>query len=307
MTPLTVLGGYLGAGKTTIINRLLANLSDRDDQPRVAVLVNDFGAINVDARLIRKHRGRTLEMTSGCVCCDIRDDLGSALDTLRGESFDQVLIEASGVAYPAKVANYAVTWPGYRPAGILVVVDALNIDRLKGDKFVGHLVNQQISEADLLLVTKLDQLDDEQARTLWDSLPERSVRVDHGRCHVDLLLATTATGTDTPRDGGTVEDHNERFHTFSYQTDRVLDHRRLEMFLNDLPEPVVRAKGWVHDNEGNWWLQSVGHRWTLEAADDIPSGTSLVFITLANNGTPLEFERTLTRYLDGVIRRQSPR
>ena len=142
-TPLTVLGGYLGAGKSTIVNGLLASLSEQNDNPRIAVLVNDFGAINIDARLIRKHRGRTLEMTSGCVCCDIQDDLGGALDMIRNESFEQVLIEASGVAYPGKVANYAVTWPGYRPGGTLVAVDALNFDRRKNDKFVGHLINRR--------------------------------------------------------------------------------------------------------------------------------------------------------------------
>ena len=292
MTPLTVLGGYLGAGKTTIINGLLASLAELNDNPRIAVLVNDFGAINIDAKLIRKHRGRTMEMTSGCVCCDIQDDLGGALDILRGESFEQVLVEASGVAYPAKVANYAVTWPGYRPAGTLVVVDALNYDRNKDDKFVGPLIKQQIVEADLLLVTKLDQLDCNQVKNLWDSLPKRAVRVDHGCCDADVLLASTSSSIDTSK-GKTAKDHSDQFRSLAYQSDRVLDHCRLEVFLDELPEPVIRAKGWVHDNEGTWWLQSVGDRWTLEVATAVPEGTSLVFIAVSNTPSHRTIDETL--------------
>ena len=281
MTPLTVLGGYLGAGKTTIINGLLTRLSERGDNPRIAVLVNDFGSINIDARLIKKHSGRTLELTSGCVCCDIQDDLGSALEALRSETFEQVLIETSGVAYPAKVADYAVTWPGYRPGGILVAVDALNINCQQDDKFIGHLVNQQIAEADLLLVTKLDQLDPEHAQSSIDMLSKRAVRVDNGHCNTDILIAS-ASNTVGHGQRTATDSHVNQFHTFSYQTDRVLDHRQLEVFFNELPVNVIRAKGWVHDNEGTWWLQSVGDRWSLDPSDGLPGGTSLVFIALAN-------------------------
>jgi len=280
MTPLTVLGGYLGAGKTTIINGLLTSLAQVTDNPRIAVLINDFGAINIDAKLIRKHQGRTVELTSGCVCCDIQDDLGSALDALRGESFAQVLVEASGVAYPAKVANYALTWPGYRPAGILVAVDALNVEDQKKDKFIGHLIDAQITEADLLLLTKLDQLDCNRRQALRDSLPTPAVVVDYGCVDADILLAPTLSRPDSP----VVKDHSDQFRTLDYQSERILDHDRLLSFLDGLPEPVVRAKGWIHDDQGAWWLQSVGNRWTLEPATAIPDGTSLVFIALAKPG-----------------------
>ena len=92
--PLTVVGGFLGAGKTTLLNRLLAG-----SQGRYAVLVNDFGAINVDAGLIRDHDGQTLRLTNGCVCCSLADGF---LDTLmrvlaEPEPFDHIVIEASGV------------------------------------------------------------------------------------------------------------------------------------------------------------------------------------------------------------------
>ena len=83
MIPLTVIGGYLGAGKTTLINQLLTGERGR----RLGVLVNDFGDINIDVDLIAQHDGETLALTNGCVCCNIRDDLGAALESLRSRMF----------------------------------------------------------------------------------------------------------------------------------------------------------------------------------------------------------------------------
>ena len=102
--PFTLLGGYLGAGKTTLVNRLLAT-TDR----RLVVLVNDVGAINVDVALIASHDGETLTLSNGCVCCAIADDLGPALERVRELAAgpnppEQVIMELSGVAEPARVA-----------------------------------------------------------------------------------------------------------------------------------------------------------------------------------------------------------
>ena len=94
---------------------------------------------------------------------------------------------------------------------------------------------------------------------------------------------TSSRSSSRNRPDSVGKDHSNQFRTLDYQSDRIFDHGRLETFLNDLPEPVVRAKGWVHDNQGAWWLQSVGKRWTLEPAAAIPAGTSLVFVALANN------------------------
>ena len=100
--PITLIGGYLGAGKTTLINRLLS-------QPEVpagtAVLVNDFGDINVDESLIRSdsHNGTIIGLSNGCICCSISDDLSQALDQLNTLPIAQVILETSGVAEPARV------------------------------------------------------------------------------------------------------------------------------------------------------------------------------------------------------------
>ena len=158
--PVTVIGGYLGAGKTTCLNLLLA----ADHGLRLAVLVNDFGAVNIDASLIARHDGETIALTNGCVCCAIADDLGTALQAQVARQPppdrppDHIVIEASGVADPARVMQLAGNWPGCRPAGTAVLVDAATIRVRAADKFVGRLVVQQMQAARLLVLNKLDLL-----------------------------------------------------------------------------------------------------------------------------------------------------
>ncbi|MEM1333206.1 MAG: GTP-binding protein [Actinomycetota bacterium] len=109
--PVTFVGGYLGAGKTTAINEVLA----ATDRP-IAVIVNDAGSVNVDAALIARRDGDTIELTDGCVCCTSIDDMGAAFDTIRArpEPPDHVVIELSGVAEPTNVV------PWGRSAGFLL-------------------------------------------------------------------------------------------------------------------------------------------------------------------------------------------
>jgi G3E family GTPase len=100
--PLTLLTGFLGAGKTTLLNRIL----NGDHGLRVGVMVNDFGAINIDAELVDGVEENTISLTNGCVCCEIRDDLVESVETLlsrAGEGIDYILVEASGIADPESI------------------------------------------------------------------------------------------------------------------------------------------------------------------------------------------------------------
>ena len=150
--PLTVIGGYLGAGKTTLINRLLAE----DHGQRVLVMVNDFGAINIDAALLTSSSEDTLELSNGCVCCTMGADLfmavGDVLD--RPKRPDHLVIEASGIADPARIAQVALAEPDLSYGGVISVVDALNFDALSRDVQIGAQVRGQVDVADLILVSK---------------------------------------------------------------------------------------------------------------------------------------------------------
>ncbi len=153
--PLTVIGGYLGAGKTTLINHILQS----DHGKRLMVMVNDFGAVNVDAALIKAQGADTLELTNGCVCCTMGADLfmavGDVLD--RAERPDHLIIEASGVADPAKIAEVARNEPELAYAGIVTVVDGVNWPDLQKDAQIAPQIAAQVQVADLVYLSKTDR------------------------------------------------------------------------------------------------------------------------------------------------------
>ena len=154
--PITFVGGYLGAGKTTAINELLAYA-----ECPIAVIVNDVGSINIDARLIRRRHGDTIELTNGCVCCSSIDEVGAAFDMIRArpQPPDHVVVELSGVAEPHKMLPWGNT-AGFRLDGIVVVVAADQLTSVDLPGWItGHL-HDQIAVADLLVLTKTDLVDE---------------------------------------------------------------------------------------------------------------------------------------------------
>jgi len=129
-TPAMIVGGYLGAGKTTYVNALLAN----NDGLRIAVMVNDFGALALDAELIVNANGSTWELANGCACCEV---------------------ESSGVSLPDRMRAMC-SLPGLHDEGTVVLVDATDIARLSADKYVSSIVMRQVQRADAVIVTKTD-------------------------------------------------------------------------------------------------------------------------------------------------------
>jgi G3E family GTPase len=162
--PLSVIGGYLGAGKTTLINRLLAG----DHGLRLTILVNDFGAVNIDAALLKSVSEDTIELTNGCVCCTLSGDLFFAVgDVLeRPVRPDHLLIEASGISDPSKIANVAQTEKDLRYSGILTVIDGLNFAQHMDDARISPQLMAQVQCADILAVSKTDQHDEGLVSTL---------------------------------------------------------------------------------------------------------------------------------------------
>ncbi len=257
--PVTIIGGYLGAGKTTLINRLLAGPLDRT----LGVLINDFGAINVDAELIAAHEGETLTLTNGCVCCSIANDFGSALERLRDSNIDHVLVEASGAAVPSKVADIAQTWPGYRLAGTRVLVDATDWRRQLNDKYIGHLVRAQLHGAGLRLVTKLDLCDqpdrelDAIQREFGRAHPSASGQVEPG------LIFGDDRGGALPSD---VSSTRPALTSTVFESRATLPHQPLLDVLSALANRLERIKGWVETERGPFVVQLAGHRVTMTPA-----------------------------------------
>ena len=157
--PLTVIGGFLGAGKTTLLNRLLVAPHGR----RIAVLVNDFGRIDIDAALIRSRTDDMISLSNGCACCSVAGDLTKALVVLaqREEPPEAIVLEASGLADPRGIAQVALANPALRLDGLLTVVDAETLGALSESEPTRGPLMAQLSSADLIVLNKLDLADAE--------------------------------------------------------------------------------------------------------------------------------------------------
>ena len=276
LVPVTVIAGYLGAGKTTLINELLAH----DHGRRLAVLINDFGAVNIDAALIADHDGQTISLKNGCVCCSIADELGDALDRVFAlkPAPDQIVIEASGVADPANVAAYGQGWPGCRLDAIVVLADAETVRTKSRDQFVGELVLRQLHRADIVMATKCDLVTEAEREAVVDWLAETAPGAPvltrrAGQLEPELLLET-AQPIDRPlrqpphAGNGPAE---PAFDSAVVAVDGTLDRDRVEAALRDWPDYVLRVKGILRFNgtaSGLHIVQRVGQRWSIEPAPD---------------------------------------
>lgn len=272
--PFTLLGGYLGAGKTTLLNRLLA-ATDR----RLAVLVNDVGAIDVDAALVADHDGETLTLSNGCVCCAIADDLGPVLERIRRMAGgpaapEQVVMELSGVAEPARVAPWANT-TGFRLDGIVVAADADQIVELAGRRFVADTVRAQLAAADLMVLTKTDLAADAgaAARRFVARHTDAPV-VDGASCGPAVLFGA---GGGLPEVSGRGGSHEAALLEVGEITVAELDEVARQI-------TAVRAKGLVRcvDVEHPVEVQVVGRRVVLRERRDLATdvaGSTIVVIT----------------------------
>lgn len=196
-----VLGGYLGAGKTTLLNHLLRHAQGR----RIAVMVNDFGAIGIDADLIESTDGEVMSLEGGCICCSVGSDLVAALMDLaqRVPPPDLVLIETSGVALPGSVAQGARLAPGIEIDAVVVLVDAETIRIRANDRHVGDTVVQQLGEADLLVLNKIDLVDEPALATTRHWLAgiaphARIIESVEARVPAELILGLVDEGEASP-------------------------------------------------------------------------------------------------------------
>jgi len=140
--PLTLISGYLGAGKTTFINGLLGSANKGDT--RIVVLVNDFGDVAIDASLISSITTDTISLINGCACCLVNDDLERQLSNLvEAGQYDQVVFEASGVADSAKLLRQLRHFPGLTVSAHLTLVDLSVIQGQVRDKFIGEQIQHQ--------------------------------------------------------------------------------------------------------------------------------------------------------------------
>ncbi len=311
--PTLVIGGYLGAGKTTLVNHLLRHAASGAGGQRIAVLVNDFGSINIDASLITGQQGEVMSLAGGCVCCSFGADLVGMLGQVvrREPPPDVVLIEASGVALPASVARSARLAAGVHVEGIVVLADAGTVQAMCQDPYVGDVLRQQLNDSDLVLLNKMDLVAAIALPGLLAWLRGAAPRATDMGCTqgdvpVEMVLGLRAKVSHESIGGllagaqtlHPIASASERFVSATLALVPGSDPHALAQQWAAQSQGLVRAKGFVTDAHGQrWLLQAVGPRWTVtqNAAtvvnvghDTLHSGAdnTLVMIGLRGRFTP---------------------
>ncbi|MEU6257402.1 GTP-binding protein [Streptomyces sp. NPDC047043] len=277
--PVVVLAGFLGSGKTTLLNHLLHHSGGS----RIGAIVNDFGAIEIDAMAVAGALGdSTVSLGNGCLCCAVdASELDLYLERLArpAAGIDVIVIEASGLAEPQELVRMllASEHPGIVYGGLVEVVDAAEFD----DTRAKHPeVDRHLALADLVVVNKLDRAGDgERVLGLVRSLVDRAavVPASYGRVDPEFLFDCRPSEErigqlsfddlhDRDHDSDSVHDHEGHLHaaydSLSLSSETPMDPRRLMEFLDSRPEGLYRIKGYVdfgaHDVRNRYAVHAVG-------------------------------------------------
>ena len=298
--PVTIVSGFLGAGKTTLVNHLLAQCADQ----RIGIIVNEFGEVGIDGELILADETVLIEITNGCICCTVRKDLSAAVTAMLEQSRpppSRLIIETSGLADPAPVLQTFLADPAVLQRvsleSVVTVVDAAHVERHLGD----DIVREQIAFADLVVLNKVELIAPPQLERVQRELrrlnptaqvlPTSGARVDAAtllgpqRLSVPQLLALEPGLLD---DGEHDHEHDDTIRSCSVEADGALDADRFNRWINRLVmrdgARLLRSKGVLHlAGEGRQFtVHSVhmlvdarpGRRWR----DGEPRRSRMVFI-----------------------------
>ena len=262
--PLTVITGYLGAGKTTLINRML-----RQASAPFAVIVNDLGALPVDAALISAEAASTLTLTNGCACCQLQSDLSAQLTQLRQAGFGAVVLEASGVAKATNLVSITSQADGYQLAKIITLVDATAVPRLMEDRYLTGVVVEQIKAGDSVYQTKAGP---EITPSLLALRADARFLSSEGQLPVDIDPYHLIERSDSAK---TVAVTPQFQHRVVYPK-TSLQPESLKVFIDRSPA-VQRVKGWLVVESGTYLIQATRDRFVAQPAV-VNHGAGLQFI-----------------------------
>ncbi len=325
--PVTILTGFLGAGKTTLLNRLL----QADQGLRMAVLVNDFGPINIDSRLVVGIEGETISLSNGCICCTIRDDLQRAVLQLaeRPDPPETILIETSGVSDPHAVINTFISRRMRQQFQLDSVITVIDAEQIHAQPTFADLIGRQIAAADIVLLNKCDLVSAPrlaEVREWVQSVVPRtrvletvqaqaplalltSIDRDHREqeyapeLHADMLVYDDHHDLDHHNHTHDHNDHGTIFQTWSYESELWLARHQVWDALTLLPPGVFRAKGILALAESprrQVIMHLVGRRLTLTPGE--PWGDTVPRNQIVLIGLPGSLDQAaLAPYFDACV------
>jgi G3E family GTPase len=270
-TPITLITGPLGSGKTTLLRHILAT-----HPARIAIVMNEFGEIAIDTKVIEGKNVRIAELGGGCVCCSLLGEFEAAVNEIITRVAPEIIVvETTGLAEPeALVFNIQEALPQCRLDGVISIIDA---DMLVRFPDLGHTTRLQIEGADILLLNKIDLIGPEQIEPLGAKLRQINataaiVRTERCRIEPELLFGIGRERKVMPPE----HKHQPEFESFTFTSDKSCSRDRFEQFADDLPTSVYRAKGFVRFEDSSQLFNFVAGRWDLEPFE--ADKTQLIFI-----------------------------
>ena len=272
-TPITLVTGPLGSGKTTLLRHILASRP-----AKIAIVMNEFGEIAIDTKVIEGKNVRIAELGGGCVCCSLLGEFEAAVtEIIKKVEPEVIVVETTGLAEPeALVFNIQEALPQCRLDGVVSVIDA---DMLIRFPELGHTTRLQIEGADILLLNKVDLVDAKQIESLETKLGEinpsaQIIRTEH--CQIDLELLFGIPQSRKKKVAPPQHEHQPEFESFTFSSNKTFSRDCFERFAEQLPANVIRAKGFVRFHDGAQLFNFVAGRWELEPFEN--DKTELVFI-----------------------------
>jgi G3E family GTPase len=274
-----IVAGFLGAGKTTLVRHMLQS-GGGPRYGKIALIINEVGRIGIDGKLLSGRNVDMVELTSGCICCSMKNDFLRAVAEIHERvAPDALVVEATGVAQPADVMD-AFLYPPLKEQGRLrSLITVVNADMFKAREVLGPFYDNQIRCADVVLLNKIDLVSPEELDEIRAAITElnpTAAILPTRYCKVDLSLLME----DGPRERRRplhLPLHDDGFQTFSFEDGPYFEKGRLEGFLSALPPTVYRLKGWVRFQGGSGHLDFSGGRYRIDPLED-HRATSLTFI-----------------------------
>jgi len=258
--PVTVVTGFLGSGKTTLINNILSETHGR----KIAVIVNEFGEISIDGQLIKKSDQEDLiEFNNGCLCCTVRGDLIETIDKLKNQAnLDAILIETTGLADPAPVASSFFLADELssdtKVDSFISMADAVNLEESLA---TNEEAQEQIAFADIILLNKTDLVGEEQLQRVEARIRKLNIaaiihRTSHSKIDLNKVFGVGAFELDAKLDVDPTflddleHEHDDSVGSFLIREGRPLDINKFMMWITDLLQEqggeIYRSKGVFH-------------------------------------------------------------
>lgn len=307
--PVCVISGFLGSGKTTLLNHIL----NGDHGLNITVMVNDFGAIDIDSQLLEKQEGNSISLSNGCICCSIQNDLVYELQNLLNKQDgppEYIVIETSGVSDPSKIIN-TMRYPQLRDRfqidTVLTLVNAESINDIEGQ--VKQLAMAQLDAADIIVINKTDCVSSDQVAQIhkdWLYPSARVIETSYADIPLHILFDQAAKNRTVGMEGEQPlyhlskpleQDHSKLFQTWSWRSGQSVCINKLRLAISQLPSHIYRAKGIFYTQQlpgTRLVLQLVGNRqeWDKNHQWSTSPHTELVVIGATDSFDPEQLQAT---------------